>query len=173
MSVLLVADHDNKSLNPATAKALSAASALGGDVHLLVAGAGCRAVADEGAKLDGVAKVLVADAAHLENHLAEEMAGLIVPLMASYDALVSPATTTAKNFMPRVAALLDVAQISEITAVVSADTFERPVYAGNAIQTVQSNDAKRVITVRTTAFAAAGEGGSASIEDAGVPAASL
>lgn len=170
MTTLLVADHDNSSLAPATAKALTAAAALGGDVHILVAGSGCRSVADEAAKLDGVAKVLVADAPQLEHQLAEEMAGLIVPMMDGYDALVSAATTTGKNFMPRASALLDVAQVSDITAVNSPDTFERPVYAGNAMQTVQSTDAKKVITVRTTAFAAAAEGGSAPVEELAVPA---
>lgn len=170
MAVLLLAEHDNKALNPATAKALTAALEVSGEADILVAGEGCKAVAEEAAKLHGVRKVLVAEAGHLANQLAEEVAALIVSLAEGYDAILAPATTTGKNIMPRAAALLDVAQISDITAVKSADTFERPIYAGNAIQTVQSSDAKKLITVRTTAFAAAGEGGSAPIEDVDVPA---
>ncbi len=168
MAVLLVAEHDNTNLSDATAKALSAAAQLG-DVDILVAGKDCGAVADQAAKLDGVNKVLLADAPQLEHQLAEEMAALIVPLAANYDAVLAPATTTGKNFMPRIAALLDVAQISDITAIKAPDTFERPIYAGNAIQTVQSSDAKKVITVRTTGFPAADEGGSAAIEKVSVP----
>ncbi len=164
MTILLVADHDNSALNGQTAKALSAASAIGGDVHVLVAGSGAQSVADEAAKLSGVSKVLLADDASYGNSLAEPVADLIVSLAGSYDAIVSAATATGKNIMPRVAALLDVMQISEITEVVSADTFKRPIYAGNAIQTVQSSDAKKVITVRTASFNAASEGGSASVE---------
>ena len=137
---------------------------LGGDVHLLVIGQGVDAVAEAASKIEGVAKVLVADDAQYAHVLAETVASLVVGLAGSYDAIVSPATTIGKNFMPRVAALLDVAQISEITAVNAADTFERPIYAGNAIQTVKSTDAKKVITVRTTAFPAAGQGGSAAVE---------
>jgi electron transfer flavoprotein alpha subunit len=171
MSVLLVADHDNKTLNAITAKALTAAKALGGDVHVLVAGAGCGAVAEQAAKLDGVKKVLVADAPQLGRQIAEEMAALIQPLMANYSALVSASTASGKNVLPRIAALLDVMQISDITKVISPDTFERPIYAGNAIQTVQSGDAKKVITVRTASFQAAGEGGSAAIEKVSAPAA--
>ncbi len=170
MPVLLIAEHDNVGLSDATAKALSAATALG-EAHILVAGKGCKGVAEEATKLDGAAKVLLADAPHLENHLAEEMAALIAPLAGQYDAVLAPATTTAKNFMPRVAAMLDVAQISDVTAIKSADTFEHPIYAGNAIQTVRSRDAKKIITVRTTAFAAAGEGGAAAIETIEAPAA--
>jgi len=171
MAVLLIAEHDNEALNPATAKALTAALQVGDEADILVAGEGCKGVAEQAAKLEGVRKVLVADAPHLANQLAEEAAALIVSLADGYDAILAPATTTGKNIMPRAAALLDVAQISDVTAVKSADTFERPIYAGNAIQTVQSTDAKKIITVRTTAFAAAGEGGSASIEDASVPGA--
>jgi len=171
MAILLIAEHDNTALSPATAKAMSAATAIGSDVHVLVAGNGCSAVADAAAKVDGAAKVLLAEAPHLENQLAEEMAALVEPLAKDYDAIVSTAGTTAKNFMPRLAALLDVAQVSDITKVVSPDTFERPIYAGNAIQTVQSGDAKKVITVRTTAFPSAGDGGSASVEKIDVPAA--
>ncbi|MBX3512660.1 MAG: electron transfer flavoprotein subunit alpha/FixB family protein [Xanthobacteraceae bacterium] len=166
MATLLIAEHDNKTLSPATAKALTAAAALGGDVDVLVAGEGAKAVADAAAKLAGVKKVLLADNAAYKNKLAEPMAALIVKLAANYDAIVSPATTSGKNFMPRVAALLDVMQISEVTKVESDDTFQRPIYAGNAIQTVQSSDKKKVITVRTASFQAAGEGGSASVENA-------
>lgn len=164
MTTLLVAEHDNKSLKDSTNKALTAVKALGGDVHVLVAGSGAKAVADAAAKLDGVKKVLLADAPVYEHALAEPMAALIVSLAGSYDAIAAPATTTGKNVMPRVAALLDVMQISDVSKVVSADTFERPVYAGNAIQTVKSKDAKKVLTVRTAAFQAAGEGGSAPVE---------
>jgi len=171
MTVLLLAEHDNKSLNDATAKALSAAQALGGDVNVLVAGHNCQAVAEAASKLAGVAKVLVADAPQLEHGLAEEVAALIVPMMADYDALVAPATTTGKNICPRVAAALDVMQVSDIIKVVSPDTFERPIYAGNAIQTVQSPEGKKVVTVRISAFPAAGEGGSAAIEPVTPPAA--
>jgi electron transfer flavoprotein alpha subunit len=164
MTVLLVAEHDNSSLKDATAKALTAARQIGGGVHVLVAGHGCADAAKAAGELDGVDKVLVADAAAYANHLAEPMAALIVPLMDGYDALVAAATTTGKNFMPRVAALLDVMQISEIMSVESADTFTRPIYAGNAIQTVQSSDPKKVITVRTASFQAAASGGSAPVE---------
>ena len=173
MATLLIADHDNKTLNPATLKAMTAAAALGSDVDVLVAGEGAKAVADAAAKIAGVKKVLLADNAAYKNKLAEPMAALIVKLAEKYDAIVSPATTSGKNFMPRVAALLDVMQISEIVKVDSPDTFQRPIYAGNAIQTVQSSDKKKVITVRTSTFQAAGEGGSASVEnaeDAGDPA---
>ena len=166
MTTLLLAEHDNKSLKDATAKALTAAKQLGGDVHILVAGKDCKAAADAAAKLDGVAKVLIADGAIYEHHLAEPLAALIVSLAGTYDAIVAPATTNGKNVMPRVAALLDVMQISEISKVVAPDTFERPIYAGNAIQTVKSLDAKKVITVRTSTFQAAGSGGSASVEPA-------
>jgi electron transfer flavoprotein alpha subunit len=165
MATLLLAEHDNKSLKDATNKALTAAKAMGGDVHVLVAGTGAKPVADAAAKLDGVAKVLLADAPAYEHALAEPLAALIVSLAGNYDAIVAAATTTAKNVMPRVAALLDVMQISDITKVVAPDTFERPVYAGNAIQTVRSRDPKKVITVRTTAFQTAGAGGPAPIEE--------
>ncbi len=164
MTILLVADHDNNDLNDQTAKALTAASEMGGDIHVLVAGKGCGGVADQAAKLAGVAKVLVADADYYEHQLAEPMADLIVGISGDYDSLISAATTSGKNYMPRVAALLDVMQVSDIITVKSADTFERPIYAGNAIQTVQATDAKKVITVRTAGFASAGEGGSASVE---------
>ena len=171
MAVLLVADHNNAALGASTAKAMAAAKAIGGDVHVLVAGAGCGAAAEAAAKLDGVAKVLVADAPQLANQLAEELAPLIVGLAGSYDAILASATASGKNVMPRVAAALDVAQISEIIKVVAPDTFERPIYAGNAIQTVQSADPKKVITVRTASFQAVGSGGSAPIETISAPAA--
>ncbi len=164
MTVLLIAEHDNASLKDATAKALTAASALGGDVHVLVAGKGAQAAADAAAKLDGVAKVLLADAEPYAHQLAEPLAALVVSLAKDYEAIVAPATTTGKNFMPRVAALLDVMQISDIVKVEAPDTFVRPIYAGNAMQTVKSSDAKKVITVRTSTFQAAGEGGSAPVE---------
>jgi electron transfer flavoprotein alpha subunit len=164
MAVLLIAEHDNASLKDATAKALTAAVALGGDVHVLVAGKGAQAAADAAAKLDGVAKVLLADAEPYAHQLAEPLAALVVSLAKNYDAIVAPATTTGKNFMPRVAALLDVMQISDIVKVEAPDTFVRPIYAGNALQTVKSADAKKVITVRTSTFQAAGEGGSAPVE---------
>ncbi|CDZ41940.1 electron transfer flavoprotein subunit alpha/FixB family protein [Neorhizobium galegae] len=164
MTILLLAEHDGSSLNDQTAKALSAASRIGGDVHVLVAGSGAKAAADAAAKLAGVSKVLLADDAGLANNLAEPLAALIVSLAGSYDTIIAAATASAKNVMPRVAALLDVMQVSEIVEVVSADTFKRPIYAGNAIQTVQSTDTKKVITVRTASFQAAGEGGSASVE---------
>ena len=163
MAILLLADHDNASLSDQTAKTLTAAAKIGGDVHILVAGAGARAAAEQAAKLSGVSKVLVAEDASLANNLAEPLAALIVSLAGSYDTIISAATSVGKNVLPRVAALLDVAQISEITDVVSADTFKRPIYAGNAIQTVQSTDAKKVITVRTTSFAAMKEEGAATI----------
>jgi electron transfer flavoprotein alpha subunit len=166
MTTLLLAEHDNKTLKDATHKTLTAARALGGDVHVLVAGSNCRAVAEAAAKLEGIAKVLTADAPAYEHALAEPTASLIVSLAGPYDALVAPATTAGKNIMPRVAALLDVMQISDILKVDGPDTFERPTYAGNAIQTVRSNDAKKVITVRTAAFQATGEGGNAPIEAA-------
>ena len=166
MTTLLMAEHDNKVLKDATSKTLTAAKALGGDVHVLVAGKDCKAVADAAAKLDGVKKVVLADAPAYEHRLAEPLAALIVALAGDYDAIVAPATTNGKNVMPRVAALLDVMQISEITKVIAPDTFERPIYAGNAIQTVKSTDPKRVITVRTSTFQATAEGGSASVENA-------
>jgi electron transfer flavoprotein alpha subunit len=169
MALLLLAEHSNAALSGATAKALTAAKVIDSEIHVLVAGHQCRAAAEAAAKLDGVSKVLVADAPHLANALAEELAALIVPLMKSYGTVVAPATATGKNVMPRVAALLDVMQISDITKVVAPDTFERPIYAGNAVQTVQSAEAKKVITVRTAAFAATGEGGSAAIEDIAPP----
>jgi len=161
MPTLLIAEHDNKALKDATNKALTAAKAIGADVHILVAGQGCKAVADAAAKLDGVKKVLLADAPAYEHMLAEPMAVLIVSLADAYESIVAPATTSGKNFMPRAAALLDVMQISDVIKIDAPNTFERPIYAGNAIQTVRSRDAKKVITVRTAAFAPTGEGGAA------------
>jgi electron transfer flavoprotein alpha subunit len=164
MSVLVYAEHDNVSLKDATLAVVTAAAKLG-DVHILVAGNGCSAVADQAAKVAGVAKVLLANDAAYANQLAENVAPLVAGLMAGYDAFLAPATAHGKNIAPRVAASLDVMQISDILSVESADTFTRPIYAGNAIATVQSTDAKKVITVRGTAFAkAATEGGSASVE---------
>jgi electron transfer flavoprotein alpha subunit len=164
MPTLLLAEHDNKSLKDATNKALTVAKQLGAEVHVLVAGSGCKAVADAAASLDGVAKVLLADAPAYEHMLAEPTAALIVALAGPYETIMAAATTSGKNIMPRVAALLDVMQISDVIKVVAPDTFERPIYAGNAIQTVRSRDAKKVITVRTAAFQATGEGGSAPVE---------
>jgi electron transfer flavoprotein alpha subunit len=167
MTTLLLAKHDNKALKDATHKALTAARQLGGEVHVLVAGKGCRSVAEEAAKLEGVSKVLLAESDSLEHRLAEPAAALIVSLAGAYDALVAPATTTGKNVMPRVAALLDVMQVSDITKVLAPDTFERPIYAGNAIQTVKSKDAKKVITVRISTFqpTGAGAGAAAPVEE--------
>lgn len=165
MSSLVLAEHNNAELKDATLATVTAAAALGGDVHVLVAGKGAQAVADAAAQIAGVSKVLLADADVYENALAENIAPLVVALMADYDAFVAPATTRGKNVAPRVAAALDVAQISEILSVEGPDTFTRPIYAGNAIATVKSSDAKKVITVRGTAFAkAATSGGSANIE---------
>jgi electron transfer flavoprotein alpha subunit len=164
MATLLLAEHDNATLKEATAKALTAAKQLGSEVDVLVAGANCKPAAEAAARLDGVRKVLLADAPAYDHMLAEPTAALLVSLAKDYDALVAPATTNGKNIMPRVAALLDVMQISDILKVDAADTFERPIYAGNAIQTVRSTDAKKVITVRTAAFQATGEGGPAPIE---------
>lgn len=172
MTVLVIAEHDNAELNDATRAAVTAASKIGGDIHVLVAGKGASAVADAAAKLDGVSKVLHADSADLEKKLAEAMEAVVVSIAGDYDAILTPATTVGKNFMPRVAAKLDVMLISDITAVESADTFVRPIYAGNAMLTVKSNDAKKVITVRPTTFEKAGDGGSASVESLDAPAAS-
>ncbi len=164
MTILLLAEHDNSALSGETAKALSAASRMGGDVHVLVAGEGAKGVADEAAKLDGVSTVLLAEGGPYAHHLAEPLADLIVKLAGAYEAVVAAATTTGKNVLPRVAALLDVMQISDVVAVEGADTFQRPIYAGNAIQTVKSSDKVKVVTVRTASFQAAGAGGSAPVE---------
>jgi len=170
MAILVIAEHDNGSLKSATLNAVTAAAKIGGDIHVLVAGAGCGAAADAAAKVAGVAKVKVADAAHYADQTAENIAALVVANAAGYSHIVAPATTGGKNFLPRVAALLDVAQISDIVGVESADTFVRPIYAGNVLATVQSCDAVKVITVRTTAFEPAGEGGSAAVEAIGAAA---
>ncbi|WP_242216782.1 electron transfer flavoprotein subunit alpha/FixB family protein [Shinella zoogloeoides] len=164
MTILLLAEHDNASVNDQTAKAMTAASQIGGDVHVLVAGSDAKAAADAAAAISGVAKVLLADDPRLANQLAEPLADLIVSLAAGYDTIIAPATATAKNVLPRVAALLDVMQVSEITEVVSADTFKRPIYAGNAIQTVRTSDAKKIITVRTASFSPASHGPLAAVE---------
>ncbi len=169
MAVLLLAEHDNKVLAPATAKALAAAAKFGGDVDILVAGENAAAVAEAASKLEGVRKVLLAEAPHLSQRLAEEVANLVSPLMRNYDVLIAPATTMGKNVLPRVAALLDVAQISDIVEVKSPDTFVRPIYAGNALETVKTSDKKIVATVRITAFSPAGEGGSAPVETIAAP----
>jgi electron transfer flavoprotein alpha subunit len=175
MKTLIVAEHDNQTLKAATLNAVAAAQQLGGDIDVLVVGSGCQAAADAAAAVPGVASVLLADNAAYENQLAENVSLAVADVAAGYDAVLAAATANGKNVMPRVAALLDVAQISDITAVIDADTFERPIYAGNVIATVKSSDAKKVITVRTTAFdAVPAEGGSASIQavdgahDAGV-----
>ena len=164
MTTLLIADHANGHLSDVTAKALTAALDMGAPVFVLVAGQNLSEIAAQAAKLSGVAKVLVADDALYAHGLAEPTAALIVALSGDYSAIVGCATASAKNIMPRVAALLDVMQVSEITKVISADTFERPIYAGNAIQTVQSTDKIKVVTVRTASFASAGDGGSAPVE---------
>jgi electron transfer flavoprotein alpha subunit len=158
MTNLVVAEHDNKSLKGSTGHVVSAAAAIGGDIDLLVIGANCRSVAEEAAKVEGVAKVLLADAPALEHATAEDLAAIVLGLAKSYSHVVAPATTFGKNFMPRVAALLDVAQISDISAVIAPDTFERPIYAGNAIAKVQSRDPIKIITVRGTAFVQAKPG---------------
>lgn len=175
MSILVVADHDNAELKPATLVVVAAAQAIGGDIDVLVAGEGCGAVADAASKVAGVAKVLCADNAAYGNQLAENIAALVAEIGASYSHILTAHTTVGKNFLPRVAALLDVAQISDIQGVESADTFKRPIYAGNAIATVKSNDAIKVISVRGTAYdGVAADGGSAAVEavdsahDAGV-----
>tara|TARA_R110002049_G_scaffold295342_4_gene482674 strand:+ start:1765 stop:2694 length:930 start_codon:yes stop_codon:yes gene_type:complete len=177
MSTLVIAEHDNSSLKTATLNTVAAAQAIGGDIDILVAGADCGAVSEAAAAIPGINKVLVADNAAYAHQLAENVSLLVAEVAAGYDNILAPATANCKNFLPRVAALLDVAQISDVTAVESADTFERPIYAGNVIATVQSADAKKVITVRTTAYdAAPATGGSATVEaldaahDAGISA---
>jgi len=175
MAVLVIADHDNATLKDNTEKTVTAALKLSSDVDVLVAGqssgnGGAKAVADAAAKITGVRKVLLAESAELGEGLAESMEALVVPLMANYDAVLTPATSQGKNFSPRIAAKLDVAQISEIVEVVDASTFVRPIYAGNALETVTSSDAKKVITVRPTVFKAAADGGSAKVETIAAPA---
>ena len=164
MASLVIAEHDNVSLKDATHKTVTAAAQISSPVHILVAGENCAAVADAAAKIAGVEKVLLADAPAYARQLAEPMEALVLSLADGYDALLAPATTSGKNFLPRVAARLDTPQVSDIIKVVSPDTFERPIYAGNAIETVQAPAGKKIITVRTTAFAAAPEGGSATVE---------
>ncbi|MBL8406660.1 MAG: FAD-binding protein [Candidatus Accumulibacter phosphatis] len=165
MAILVIAEHDNTSIKAATLHAVTAATRIGGDIHLLVAGSACAAAAGSAARISGVSKVLVADAAAYAEQSPENLAALVVAQAAAYSHLLAAATTSGKNFLPRVAALLDVAQISEIIAVVSADTFQRPIYAGNVVATVQSADPIKVISVRATAFEAAGEEGKASVEN--------
>lgn len=166
MSVLVYAEHDNAALNKVTLSVVAAAKEIGGDITVLVAGKGCGAVAEEAAKIDGVSKVLCADNDAYEHQLAENIGDLVAEVGADYGHILAAATTTGKNFAPRAAALLDVAQISEISDVIDADTFKRPIYAGNAIATVKCGDAKKVITVRGTSFdGVAAEGGSASVEN--------
>ncbi|MDS4014621.1 MAG: FAD-binding protein [Candidatus Accumulibacter sp.] len=164
MAILVIAEHDNTSIKAATLNAVSAAAKIGGELHLLVAGSACAAAAQAAAQIAGVSKVLVADAAHYADQLPENLSALVVAQAAAYSHILAAATTSGKNFMPRVAALLDVAQVSEIIGVVSPDTFVRPIYAGNVVATVQSSDPIKVVTVRATAFEAAGEGGSAAVE---------
>jgi len=164
MAVLVIADHDGSTVRDTTHKTVTAAKALGGDVHVLVVGQGAKGVADQAAKIDGVSKVLLAESAELGKTLAEAVEATVLPLAGGYDAVLAPATTDGKNFAPRLAAKLDVAPISDIIEVVAPDTFVRPIYAGNALETIKSADAKKVITVRPTAFTAAGEGGSAPVE---------
>jgi electron transfer flavoprotein alpha subunit len=166
MATLLIAEHDNASIKDATNKALTAAAALGADVDVLVAGQNAKGAADAAAKLAGVKKVLLADNALYAHDLAEPLAALVVSLADKYDAIVAPATSRYKNVMPRVAALLDVMQVSEVIKIIAPDTFERPIYAGNAIQTVKSKDKKKVITVRTSTFQAAANDGGAAVENA-------
>ena len=170
MAVLVIAEHDNASLSDATHKTVTAAAKLSSDVDVLVAGSGAGDVAAEAAKIDGVRKVIHADGEPLSKQLAEAMEALIVPMMSGYDGLFAPATTMGKNVTPRIAAKLDVMQLSDITDVIDAETFERPIYAGNAIMTVKSSDPKKVVTVRGTAFEAAGTSGSASVETVEAPA---
>ena len=167
MNTLLIAEHNNETLADATVKSATAAAQMGGELHVLVAGANCGAVGEAAAKLDGVAKVLVADDALYEKQLAEPMAALVTSMADGYTTIASPASTNGKNFMPRIAALLDCSQISDITAVVDGQTFERPIYAGNAIQTVRTSEPRKAITIRSPAFAAAGDGGSAAVEAVG------
>jgi electron transfer flavoprotein alpha subunit len=169
MAILLVADHDNTRLSDLSARALSAAQQMGSDIDVLIAGHGAAGVAEEAAAIEGVRKVLLADAVHLGDRLAEPMAALVVALAGGYDAAVAAATSMGKDVMPRVAALLDVMQVSDIIAVEAPDTFQRPIYAGNAIETVRSKDAFKVITVRASSFPAASRGGTAPIEAVAVP----
>ncbi len=169
MNTLLIAEHNNETLAESTRKAVSAAVQMGGALHILVAGHNCAGVADEAAKLDGVAKVHLGDADFLAKQLAEPMSDLVVSMAADFATIAASASTSGKNFMPRIAALLDCSQISDITAVLDENTFERPIYAGNAIQTVRVSEPKKVITIRTTAFPAAASGGNAPVEAVSIP----
>ena len=171
MAVLVIADHDGSHLRDSTNKTVTAAKALSADIDVLVYGDGVQAVADQAAKIEGVRKVLLSQSANLKADIAEDIGTLIAGLAANYDAVAIPASSAGKNFAPRVAALLDVSLISDVMRVVDANTFVRPIYAGNALETVQSSEAKKVMTVRTTAFKAAGAGGSASVEVVAAPAA--
>ena len=169
MNTLLIAEHDNQNLADATRKAITAAAQMatsqeGGELHLLVAGEGCSAVAEQAAKLNGLDKVLLADDAQYGKFLAEPISALVVNMAGDYASIAAPASTNGKNFAPRIAALLDCSAISDITAIIDANNFERPIYAGNAIETVRVSEAKKVITIRATAFAAAEEGGNANVE---------
>ncbi len=164
MAVLVIADHTNAALGEATAKVVAAAQKIGGDIDVLVAGQGAQGAADAAAKLDGVRKVLLAQSDALGHQLAEAVTDTVVGLAGGYDAILAPSTSAGKNFAPRIAAKLDVNQITDVIEIVSADTFVRPIYAGNALETVQSSDAKKVMTIRTTAFKAVGETGSATVE---------
>jgi len=171
MTILVIAEHNNQALKADTAKTLTAALAIGADVHVLVVGGNCATAANQAATLHGVSKVLVADAAHLAHQLAEDVAAVVTAIGGNYSHILAPATTFGKNFLPRVAALLDVAQISDVIGVESADTFVRPIYAGNAIATVQSSDAIKVLTVRSSAFTEAATGNNAVVEQISVAAA--
>lgn len=174
MTILVIAEHDNSELKGATLNTLAAAAAIGGDVHVLVAGQGCGAVAETAASAAGVSKVLVAESAALEHQLGEAMGDLVARIGSEYSHILAPATTTGKDFLPRAAALLDVNMMSDVIGVESADTFARPIYAGNAIATYQTSDAIKILTVRTTAFdAVAAEGGSAAIEAIEAPDAAI
>ena len=164
MAVLVIADHDNQSLRDTTHKTVAAAQKLGGEIDVLVVGQGCAAAAQQAAKLDGVRKVLVAESEELGRMIAEAVEAVVLPLAGGYDAIVTPATSAGKNFAPRIAAKLDVSQLSDVTEIVDAKTFVRPIYAGNALETVTSSDSRLVITVRPTAFKPVGEGGSAAVE---------
>jgi electron transfer flavoprotein alpha subunit len=170
MAVLVIADHDDTHVRDTTHKTVTAALKLSSDVDVLVAGKGCDAAAAQAAKIEGARKVLVAESDELDQGMAEAFQALVTPLMANYDAVLTPATSQGKNIAPRIAAALDVAQISEIIEVIDPATFVRPIYAGNALETVKSSDAKKVITVRSSLFKAAGEGGSAPIEKIAAPA---
>lgn len=171
MTILVIAEHDNATIKPATLNTITAAQKIGGDIHVLVAGNGVSGAATAASKIAGVAKVITMDDAALANDLAETIAPAIVSIGKNYTHILAPSTTTGKNILPRVAALIDVQMLSDVSGVVSADTFTRPIYAGNAIATVQSSDAIKIMTVRTTAFdAAAADGGSAAIEPAAVTA---